>query len=108
MNIFKLIKNSFTFIVTSEEEQNQRMKHFLQEVDIHGIGLGRTIVGVIFSDESGRNLNLVKPHTMMVEVMLNQDSILDFPNGPHILSISHLKYHSLLSEHTSRFKLVMS
>ena len=41
-----------------------------------------------------RILIWLNPHNMMVEVMLNQDSILDFSKGPHILSISHLKYQS--------------
>ena len=41
---------------------------------------------------------------MMVEVMLNQDSILDFPKGPHILSISHLKYQSRISVYTFEFQ----
>ena len=41
---------------------------------------------------------------MMVEVMLNLDSILDFPKGPHILSISHLKYQSWISVYTFEFK----
>ena len=37
---------------------------------------------------------------MMVEVMLDQDSILDFLKGPHILNISHLKYQSWISVYT--------
>ena len=40
----------------------------------------------------------------MVEVMLNQDSILDFPKGPHIFSISHLKYQSWVSMYTFEFQ----
>ena len=40
----------------------------------------------------------------MVEGMLNQDSILDFPKGPHILSISHLKYQSWISVYTFEFQ----
>ena len=32
---------------------------------------------------------------MMVEVISNQNSILNIAKFPHILSISHLKYHSL-------------
>ena len=66
-----------------------------------------------FSDESGLNFkNVVKPtqydgrseyqmclnpDIMMVKVILNQDSILDFPKCPHVLSICHLKYHSWIS-----------
>ena len=55
-------------------------------------------------------VNLVKikillyPHNMMVEVMLNRDSILDFPKGPHILSINHLKYQSWISVYTFEFQ----
>ena len=55
-------------------------------------------------------MNLVRiqvwlnPHNMMVEVMLNRDSILDFPKGPHILSISYLKYQSWISLYTSDFQ----
>ena len=65
------------------------------------------IVKVIFSDESGPNLNLVIPtQYMLVEVMSNQDSILDFPNGPHILSISHLKCHSWISVYFFICKLI--
>ena len=41
---------------------------------------------------------------MMVEVLLNQDSILDFPKGPHILSTSHLKYQSWISVYTFEFQ----
>ena len=41
---------------------------------------------------------------MMVEDMLNQDSILDFPKGPHILSISHFKYQSWISVYTFEFQ----
>ena len=41
---------------------------------------------------------------MMVEVILNQDSILDFPEGPHILSISNLKYQSWISVYTFEFQ----
>ena len=37
---------------------------------------------------------------MMVEVILNENCILDFPKCPHILSISHLKYHSWISVYT--------
>ena len=35
----------------------------------------------MFSDESGQNLIWLNPHNMMVEVMLSQDNILDFPKG---------------------------
>ena len=42
---------------------------------------------------------------MMVEVMLNQDSSLDSPKGPHILSISHLKYQSWISVYTFEFQI---
>ena len=41
---------------------------------------------------------------MMVEVMLNQDSILDFPKSPNILSNSHLKYQSWISVYTFQFQ----
>ena len=41
---------------------------------------------------------------MMVGVILNQDSILDFPKCPHILSISHSKYHSWISVYTFIFQ----
>ena len=36
--------------------------------------------------------------------MLNQDSILDFAKGPHILSISYLKYQSWISLYSSDFQ----
>ena len=35
----------------------------------------------------GHNLDLVKSTPYMAEVLLNQDSILDLPKCPHILSI---------------------
>ena len=41
---------------------------------------------------------------MMVDIMLNQDSILDFPKGQHILSISHSKYHFWISVYTFEFR----
>ena len=41
---------------------------------------------------------------MMVEVILNQDSILDFPKCSHILSISYLKYHIWISVYTFEFQ----
>ena len=41
---------------------------------------------------------------MMVEVMLNQDSTLDFPKCPQILSISHLKCQSWISVDTLEFQ----
>ena len=41
---------------------------------------------------------------MTAEVMLNQDSILDFPKGPHILGISHLEYQSWISVYTFEFQ----
>ena len=34
---------------------------------------------------------------MTVEVMLNQDSILDFRKRPHVLSICYLEYHFWIS-----------
>ena len=43
----------------------------------------------------------------MAKVMLNQDSILNFPKGPHILSIIHLKYQSWISVTLLNFKMVM-
>ena len=46
----------------------------------------------------------LKPHNMIAKVMLNQDSILDFPKVPHILSISHLKYQSWISVYTFEFQ----
>ena len=47
---------------------------------------------------------------MMVEVMLNQDSILDFAKGPHITNTSHLKFQSWTSVYTFEFQngLVMT
>ena len=41
---------------------------------------------------------------MMVEVMLNLDSILDFPKCPYIFSISHLKYQSWILVYTFEFQ----
>ena len=41
---------------------------------------------------------------MMVKVMLNQNSTLDFPKGPHILSISHWKHQSWTSVYTFEFQ----
>ena len=41
---------------------------------------------------------------MMIVVVLNQDSILDFPKGPHILSISNFTYQSLISVYTFEFQ----
>ena len=41
---------------------------------------------------------------MMVEVILNQDSILDFPKCSHIMSISYLKYHIWISAYTFEFQ----
>ena len=41
---------------------------------------------------------------MIVEVMLNQDSILDFPKVPHILSFRHSKYQSWISVYTFKFQ----
>ena len=41
---------------------------------------------------------------MTVEVTVNQDSILDFPKSPHILSISLLEYQSWISVHTFEFQ----
>ena len=41
---------------------------------------------------------------MMAEVMFNQDSILDFPKGPYILSISYLKYQSWIPVYTFEFQ----
>ena len=38
---------------------------------------------------------------MMVEVMLNQDSILGFPKCPHVSSICYLEYHFWISVSTS-------
>ena len=68
------------------------------------------LIKVTFSDEPGQNLNWFNPHNMMVEVMSNQASILDFPKGPHILSVSHLKYQSSISVYTFEFQngLVMT
>ena len=40
----------------------------------------------------------------MVEVMLNHDRILDFPECPHILSICYLRYHFWISVHTFIFQ----
>ena len=57
-------------------------------------------VKVIFSDESGQNITLVKPTQCNVEVILNQDGILDFPKGPHVFIISHLNYQSWISVYT--------
>ena len=56
---------------------------------------GTSYVKVVFKDESGQNLNLVKPtqHDGRSHVK-NQDSILDFLKCPHILSICHLEYDS--------------
>ena len=45
-------------------------------------------------------------HNMMEEVMLNQDSILNFLKVPHILSISHLKCHSWISVYFFICKLI--
>ena len=41
---------------------------------------------------------------MMVKVMLDQDSIIDFPKGPHSLSIRHLEYQSWISVYTFEFQ----
>ena len=41
---------------------------------------------------------------MMEEVMLDQDSIMNFQKGPQILSISHLKYQSWISVYTFEFE----
>ena len=46
----------------------------------------------------------LNPPNMMAEVMLNQDSILDFQNFSHILSISCPKYHIWISEYTFEFQ----
>ena len=40
----------------------------------------------------------------MREVILNQDSILEFPKCSHILSISYLKYQSWISVYTLEFQ----
>ena len=37
----------------------------------------------------GQHINCLSPHIRMVEVVLNQDSTLDFPKYPHILSICY-------------------
>ena len=42
----------------------------------------------------------------MVEVKLNQDSILDFFKCPHILSICHLEHHSWISVYFFIHKLI--
>ena len=41
------------------------------------------------------NINFVNPKHYSVEVLINQDSILDFPICPHILSICNLEYITL-------------
>ena len=41
---------------------------------------------------------------MIVEVMLNRDSILDFQKYPHILSIRYLEYHFWISVYTIIFQ----
>ena len=53
-------------------------------------------------------IDLVKSTVMVVEVILNQDRILDYPSRPHILSIYHSRYHSWISAYTCIFKMVMS
>ena len=51
-----------------------------------------------------RNKIWLNPHDMMPEVMLNQDSILDFQKCSHSLSISCLKYHIWISVYTFEFQ----
>ena len=57
-------------------------------------------------------MNLIKiwiwlnPHNMIIEVILNQDSILDFLKCPHILSICHWEYHSWISVYFFICKLI--
>ena len=43
---------------------------------------------------------------MVVEVMVNQDSILDFPKGPNVSGISHLKDQSWISVYFFICKLI--
>ena len=50
------------------------------------------------------NLIWLNTQIMMVEVILNQDGILDFPKCLHSLSISHLKYQSWISGYTFAFQ----
>ena len=59
---------------------------------------------MIFSDESGPNLTLVEPTQYEGRSHIKSDSILDFPKGPHILSISHLKYQSWVLVYTYEFQ----
>ena len=59
---------------------------------------------MIFSDESGQNLTSIIHTLYDGRIMLSPDCILDFPKGPHILSISHLKYQSWISVYTFEFQ----
>ena len=56
------------------------------------------LLRVTFSDKSGKIYIWLNPHIMMVQVLLNRDSNLDFPKCPHILGSCHSFQCTLFSK----------
>ena len=78
--------------------KQKRLTAFTRITKIH-LFLGSSVI--FFPKVLNRHsvMDLISINVVMIlEVVINQDNILDFPKHTHILSTGRLKFHSWLSE----------